>query len=59
MDLDSRLAQELAVEDADPSFVFLEDEIAVAGISCTSCTYFNHPGLKYCEMCETELALKQ
>ncbi|KAF8758543.1 Cysteine proteinase [Rhizoctonia solani] len=59
IDLDSRLAQELASEDTDPSFLFLEDDAGAAGISCASCTYLNHPGLKYCEMCETELAQEQ
>ncbi|CAO3652159.1 unnamed protein product [Cunninghamella echinulata] len=25
------------------------------GIHCPTCTYINHPSLKWCEMCETEL----
>ncbi|KAJ1309786.1 hypothetical protein OPQ81_006551 [Rhizoctonia solani] len=56
-DLDNRLAQELAAEDNESSFQILDDESGAAGVSCTSCTYLNHPRLKYCEMCETELAL--
>ncbi|CAE6449091.1 unnamed protein product [Rhizoctonia solani] len=54
-DLDSRLAQELAAEDVDSSFHILDDEAEAPGVSCISCTYLNHPNLKYCEMCETEL----
>ncbi|KAH7340859.1 hypothetical protein B0J17DRAFT_653080 [Rhizoctonia solani] len=55
MDLDSRLAQELAAEDAEASFQILNDEAGASGIPCAACTYLNHPGLKYCEMCEREL----
>ncbi|CAE6490373.1 unnamed protein product [Rhizoctonia solani] len=55
MDLDSRLAQELAAEDAEASFQTLNDESGATGIPCSTCTYLNHPGLKYCEMCELEL----
>ncbi|CAE6483095.1 unnamed protein product [Rhizoctonia solani] len=57
MDLDSRLAQELAAEDAESSFHILDDEAEATAVSCASCTYFNHPTLKYCEMCDTELVL--
>lgn len=57
VDLDSRLAEELAAEDAEPSFHILDDETEGTGVPCASCTYLNHPGLKYCEMCERELVL--
>ncbi|CUA74929.1 ubiquitin carboxyl-terminal hydrolase 48 [Rhizoctonia solani] len=57
VDLDSRLAQELAAEDAESSFHIVDDETEATGLSCASCTYLNHPRLKYCEMCERELVL--
>ncbi|CAE7168504.1 unnamed protein product [Rhizoctonia solani] len=57
MDLDSRLAQELAAEDTESSFHILDDEAEGISVSCAACTYLNHPGLKFCEMCEGKLAV--